>query len=207
MNEGDMPTGSFTRSGHGLPVEQARLLEDACTAFEGKWRGGGRPDIRAAIIELPEAVRPAAVRELVALDIYYRRRLGERPAPADYADRFPDLDSEWLAEVIGAEDAAGGTTTGAREPTAVLPPGTRIGYFGDYELLEEIAHGGMGVVYRARQISLDRIVALKMIRSGEFATAAEARRFRQEVEAVAALDHPHIVPIYEVGEHAGRAYY
>src|SRR5262249_43398162 len=102
MSHDDQPTGSFDRSGHGLPVEQALLLEEACDAFEATWRGGGRPDIAAAVVELPEAVRPAAVRELTALDIYYRRRLGEQPALADYTDRFAELDRLWLAGQLDA---------------------------------------------------------------------------------------------------------
>jgi serine/threonine-protein kinase len=202
-----------------LTPELIELLEAACDHFEAAWKASGRPALEDYLATMPAEGRMVLVRELVAIELAYRRRGGGRPEPEEYRARYP----EWVAAV----DAAFATvfdradrlapapdpeaTTDLDQPGAgpsqPLPAGTGVRPFGDYELEAVLGEGGMGVVYRGRQISLNRPVAVKMIRAGLWAGDDEVRRFRNEAEAVAALDHPRIVPIYEIGARDGQHYF
>jgi WD40 repeat protein/tRNA A-37 threonylcarbamoyl transferase component Bud32 len=153
----------------------------------------------------------------------YMQRLdrGEAVDRQQLLDRHPEL-AEELQSYFAGSDEVERLGRQAREeaasgPLPALPatcgldeagPATgAVAAVGDYQLLEQIGQGGMGVIYKARHLSLQRLVALKMIRPDRLASPADVLRFHHEAEAVAALDHPNIVPIYEVGEHDGQHYF
>ncbi len=137
--------------------------------------------------------------DLIYAEVVLRREAGEQPTPDEYIDRFPAL-AEPIRTQFEVDAAIGAAMTQpagiSGEPPAPSPPP-------GYEILERIGRGGMGVVYKARQIKLNRVVALKMIRSGEFHDSGERVRFEAEARAIARLSHPNIIQIYEVGEANG----
>jgi serine/threonine-protein kinase len=139
-----------------------------------------------------------------------RYRQGERPSLKEYTDRHPELAAEIrdvfpamaLMENIALDDES--LAAGAPDQGAVPGP---LQQLGDFRIIREVGHGGMGVVYEAEQVSLGRHVALKVLPRQLLHDARQRRRFEREAKAAAKLHHTNIVPVYGVGEHDGLPYY
>jgi len=174
-------------------------VDEIIAAYLEAVAAGKAPDRQALLAQHPELAAELsaffgdhdAVRELA-------RPMQAAPAAAG---------EPTLAFDEGGQAAAGEATLAPGEQRPAGKPLGTVRYFGDYELLEEIARGGMGVVYKARQVKLNRIVAVKMILTGQLASEADVKRFYAEAEAAADLHHPNIVAIHEVGEHQGQHYF
>ncbi len=132
--------------------------------------------------------------DAVLADYLQRLEDGDAPDRDALLARHPELAERLRAFFDDADrlERQGAALRLSSDPKDGAPDPPRVRYFGDYELLQEIARGGMGVVYRARQVSLNRVVALKMILDGRLATPLDVARFRVEAEAAASLDHPPI---------------
>jgi serine/threonine protein kinase len=198
-----------------LPLPAKRRIDAICARFEDAWRTG-RPLLETYCEAVPPSERPVLLTELLHIEVERRRGQGEVPVARDYLARFRGLENvvrEVLPEPHDSQPsrpdnsqltihaAAQGEVRPAPAPAAGGPvevPG--------YELSGELGRGGMGIVYRARHLALNRQVALKFILAGGNAPLRHKERFRKEAEVIARLRHPNIVQIYDIGEANGQSY-
>jgi serine/threonine protein kinase len=195
----------------------AGQVDTVCDQFESAWRQGTRPRVEDFLGDITEPNRTVLLRELLHIDWDYRQRAGEEPTVDEYRPRFPE--HEVVIRDVAANSGTIVRPSGEQESAAAshgltatrdfpnegtdTAEGRKLPKLPGYEILGELGHGGMGVVYQARDVRLKRLVAIKMIRAGAHADAEEISRFRTEAEAIARLQHPHIVQVHAVGEHAG----
>jgi len=211
-------------------------LKDSVRCFENAWREGPRPLIDDYLpIDVP--LRSRVLVELVHIDLELRLKAAETVRVEEYLARYPELASEQAVffELIAAEyelrrrrepglaldeyllrfpqhraelaKQFAKASNNVRDVAPMDPQAEPLPDVAGYEVLGVLGRGGMGVVYRARQLALQRIVALKMILTGSQADPKNLARFRAEAAALARLQHPNIVQIYDVGESAGRSYF
>ena len=211
------------------PGEEASLflaIESLCDAFESALQTEQSPKIEDYLDKVARHQKTALLRELCLIEIQYRIERKDEVTLAEYFERFP-AQKEVLELLLrgnprlhfGASEANPGETVVRHAPDEFtnfsnwqsfdtvrseekrnIPESTPKTMFGGYQLIEKIGQGGMGVIYKARQQKPNRIVAVKMIRAGKLAAPADIQRFQSEAEAIGRLAHPHIVPIYEVGQ-------
>jgi serine/threonine protein kinase len=224
MNGGASTGGEEPQSSPWTPA--GALL----SRFQSAWRTGQRPRVEDFLPDWADPGHSALLRGLVTLEVAYRLRQGEKPTTEEYRARFPGqgptIDAAFQHPAVMLSPGRSRPTPGAamsrpeREPNdavegmrpvaaAHAASAADLGAtrrFGDYELMEKIGRDEVGVFYRARQVSVDRIVVVKLILTQDSASDTNVQQFYHDTRAVAALDHPGIVPIFDVGQLEGQPF-
>jgi serine/threonine protein kinase/tetratricopeptide (TPR) repeat protein len=201
------------------------FVDQICNDFEDSWKKGERPRIETFLTKVPDSAQTLALRELIALDVACRARsqceLGSKEIPTaeEYQARFPnhtDVISDVFSQIKNrAPTVAAGPPTGGQDESPSAPTvleGEDSGEFaastrmrtiqssGSYQVLEPIGQGGLGRVYLAEDARIGRKVAVKEMREAARASAGLVRRFKEEAQITGLLEHPNVVPIYELGQ-------
>jgi tetratricopeptide (TPR) repeat protein len=198
-------------------VAEAQLVEWLCNDQVMGWQTGQRIPSEAYLALLPaiQADGEAAF-EVVYGEFMLRESMGESPRLEEFTWRFPKLADRLRRQIafhraLSTDGAAVGEAEARAEPTSggdrdEAPNVAGAPKIPGFQILGELGRGGAGVVYKARQLDLNRLVALKVIQAGAHALPGAATRFRDEAVAVARFQHPNIIQVYEVGEHEGLGY-
>jgi eukaryotic-like serine/threonine-protein kinase len=191
-----------------LPHALALCADRLCDRFDAAWKAGERPQIEDYLTAMPEPGRSAVLRELIQVEVEYRRGLGESMCVAEYQERFPALDAAWLSGALlaSAESEQGHVAAPSELKAAEAGSVTSKTihrelphWIGRFRVEKLLGQGGFGRVFLAHDDKLNRLVAIKVPHHRLVDRPEEAESYLTEAQNVASLDHPNIVPVFDVG--------
>ena len=187
------------REGDGTDATKMRLLDKVCRQFDEAWRDNGHdPVLDEFLSDVDPELRSEVFPDLIAIDWERRTKAGEEPKIESYRIRFAQWSDQLDdAFVQGLSDTDEDGDAEVETPDQV----------GEYRIVREVGRGGMGIVFAARQESLNRMVAIKVLPHAAIWSDKALKRFQREAEANARLRHPHIVPVFGVGQDQGMHYF
>lgn len=192
-----------------LASAQLLLIDGICDQFVAQWQSDQQPRIEHFLSRAPADIQRALLRELLSLEVEIRTARGDRPQPQEYQDRFADH-ADIVADVLASVSLAHmstGPKSDADKGSTLSGGAHRFPQLEDYRIESEIGRGAMGVVFKAWQISLNRVVAIKMLHGAHDQADHARKRFRFEALAAAQLRHPNIVAVHDFAWQEDRPYY